>query len=576
MKKSLLIGASLLCAPLMASTLEPVVLDDFQAVSVTPDGKTIGSYLLSTAAFYDVESGDITLFEGDDEVVSYWLGHGNSAAADGTFVGRSSLDGNCSWYKDGEWHALKTFNASLVNLANGITSDGSRICGSLGLQPISTDDTDTPMSVPAVWNRNADGTYGDPVALPYPELDFTGRVPQYVTANCISNDGKTVVGQVVDYGGFMICLIVYTENENGEWTYKCDYASLNPNNREFPEDPGECPMMPQLTDFMTEEELAAVQAAIDEWYAEGTYDYSTYPQYEDFCTEEELEAYNTAYAEWEAIYTVWNEQFTAFMTTYQQCINEGTSLTFNSTAISPDGKVAASGHLLDTYDDNWNPIYKKGTAVFSIEDGEITMSRKTEDKTLPTQVMDDYSILAAQAGQQEPVKAVIYLPGANEATDLRDYLASRNPETATWMNENMIHDVEFFDSSSWTMVTLEDAVCTGSPNAPADLSFFVTHTEITWESADLTGYVASYILPSGEDAAVKGVAGDLNSAVKALKGGKIMISGAAADLNVYDAQGRNVFSAKGANGVIETGLSNGVYVVVANTAEGKQTLKVVF
>ena len=55
-----------------------------------------------------------------------------------------------------------------------------------------------------------------------------------------------------------------------------------------------------------------------------------------------------------------------------------------------------------------------------------------------------------------------------------------------------------------------------------------------------------------------------------------MISGAAADLNVYDAQGRNVFSAKGANGVIETGLSNGVYVVVANTAEGKQTLKVVF
>ncbi|MGM9816106.1 MAG: T9SS type A sorting domain-containing protein [Lepagella sp.] len=576
MKKSLLIGASLLCAPLLASALEPVVLDNFQAVSVSPDGKTVGSYLMSTVQFYDVESGSIETFQGDDEVISYWLGHGNNAAADGTFVGRSSLDGNCSWYKDGEWHALKTFNASMVNLANGITADGSRICGSLGLQPISIEDTDTPMSVPAVWNRNADGTYGDPVALPYPELDFTGRVPQYVTANCISDDGKTVVGQVVDYGGWMICLIVYTENENGEWTYKCDSASLNPNNREFPEDPGECPMMPQMTDFMTEEEIAAVQAAIDAWYEEGTWDYSTYPQYVDFMTDEEKEAYDTAYAEWEAIYIEWDQKFTAFQTTYQQCTNEGTSLTFNSTAVSPDGKVAVSGHLLDSYDDDWNPLYKKGSAVFSIEDGELVMSKKTEDKTLPTQVMDDYTILAAQAGQQEPVKAVVYLPGADEAIDLRDYLASRNTETVDWMNENMIHDVAFFDYSSWTQVVLEDAVCTGSPNAPADLSFFVTHMEITWESTELSGYVASYILPSGEDSAVKGVANELNSAVKALKGGKIMISGAAADLNVYDAQGRRVFSAKDANGMIETGLSNGVYVVVANTAEGKQTLKVVF
>ncbi|MGN0237982.1 MAG: T9SS type A sorting domain-containing protein [Lepagella sp.] len=576
MKKSLLIGASLLCAPLLASALEPVVLDNFQAVSVSPDGKTVGSYLMSTVSFYDVENGTFETFEGDDEVVSYWLGHGNNASAEGTFVGRSSLDGNCSWYKDGEWHALKTFNASLVNLANGITADGSRICGSLGLQPISTEDTDTPMSVPAIWDRNADGTYGDPVALPYPELDFTGRVPQYVTANCISDDGKTVVGQVVDYGGWMICLIVYTQNENGEWSYKCDTASLNPNNHEFPEDPGECPMMPQMTDFMTEEELAAVQAAIDAWYEEGTWDYSTYPQYADFMTDEEKEAYETAYAEWEAIYEEWDAKWTAFMTTYQQCQMEGMTLTFNSSAISPDGKMAASGHLLDTYDDDWNPIYRKGAAIYSIEDGDFTVSKMTTDNTLPTQVMADYTVLAAQAAPSEPSKAVVYLPGADEAIDLRDYLASRNTETVDWINENMIHDVSYYDYNTWTMVTLEDAVCTGSPNAPADLSFFATHMEITWESTELSGYVASYILPSGDDAAVKGVAGELNSAVKALKGGKIMISGAAADLNVYDAQGRRVFSAKDANGMIETGLSNGVYVVVANTAEGKQTLKVVF
>ncbi len=93
------------------------------------------------------------------------------------------------------------------------------------------------MSVPVLWIRGEDGNFGKPVELPYPTTDITGRVPQYVTAIALSDDGSTVLGQVRDYSGRIHYPIVYTNN-NGEWTYSLPAMSLvNPDNIELPKIP---------------------------------------------------------------------------------------------------------------------------------------------------------------------------------------------------------------------------------------------------------------------------------------------------------------------------------------------------
>ena len=133
-------------------------------------------------------------------------------------VGSTTPVGTAAYVKGGEWHLLPVPYPEHTNLAHGITPDGKVICGVVGNDDVSLDATNI-MSLPAVWYLQDDGTYGEPVVLPHPEKDFTGRVPQYVSAISISDDGKTVVGQVRDYRGSMEEPIVYTCNDKGEWSY---------------------------------------------------------------------------------------------------------------------------------------------------------------------------------------------------------------------------------------------------------------------------------------------------------------------------------------------------------------------
>ena len=340
MKKFLLFSAAVLTAASASAqaeaSFEPTVLPEFQGLGISGDSKTLVSELYGKVTLYDIATKQTSVFEDMTGMgMGYSVGNGNFISDEGVIVGADN--DHASYLKDGEWVALSTANPDFSSSANAITPDGSRITGYMGLSKIGTEDTATPMAVPAVWTRNADGTYGEPVALPYPALDFSGRVPQYVIGVCISPDGKTVVGQIRDYSGYACELIVFNENVDGEWEYDTPYSDmLNPNNADFPEWPGEFPAPADPVSFLSGENLEAYNAAYQAWVDSG-YNFDLFPNAEDYMTDEEKDAYHAAQEEYLAAAAIYDEKFAAFMEVFNAVTEVAQPIEFNTLNMNPAG-----------------------------------------------------------------------------------------------------------------------------------------------------------------------------------------------------------------------------------------------
>ena len=190
MKKTLLSLAVLL---LSTSGMAQVTRhhDGFYFDKMSENGKYLATENQGCVFIYDQDRDEyFEFYSSDDAVTEYYaVGIGNSISNDGIVVGGVN-DATCAYYKDGEWHALpvKEENQAL-NLAYAITPDGSRIVGRVGNTGL--DMNSSQMVKPVYWDRNAEGGYDVYHNLPYPQKDFCGRTPQYVTAISVSSDGKT-------------------------------------------------------------------------------------------------------------------------------------------------------------------------------------------------------------------------------------------------------------------------------------------------------------------------------------------------------------------------------------------------
>lgn len=79
-----------------------------------------------------------------------------------------------------------------------------------------------PKQYPFVCTLSEDYEVGEPQYLPLPEKDIFGQEPFAVELTAISNDAATVAGIVISDvpGSGTICYpIVYTKDDNGEWSY---------------------------------------------------------------------------------------------------------------------------------------------------------------------------------------------------------------------------------------------------------------------------------------------------------------------------------------------------------------------
>lgn len=566
--------------------LTPSKMEDVQFTCISPDGKMAGSDLIGRITLVNPQTGEVLYNypETEDDMTQYTLSNGNGQGISNTGVVLCTrYDSDVCWWKAGEFHSLVPLvtDDAVSNGVNGITPDGLTICGYCSLKPMSTDDSPTPMSVPVIYKLKSDGTYTEAIQLPYPARDFTGRVPQYVIATNISADGRVIAGQIQDYSGAMPQPIIWKLKDNDTWEYETLGADLlNPDHVEFPPFPDIEPKQPEAENFMSPDGLAEYNEAYQAYAAAGYTGEA--PEYTDYMTEEELAAYNAAMAKYNEEMAVYQPLADAFNEVWYSFLESGKStfFEFNSTSLSPDGKLLMQMEMKEIPgDDPWSSGFKYGTSVFNLENGKYK-SYGVDRNSQPSQILADGSVIGSvQDGMLGTRRATIYKPAdwnsdaAPEFGWLDEYVKTTTPEIYDWMKANMCAD---FDVEDWAgnVTSYKDVWYTGFPLATPDMNTIVSTQENTFDwNSEATAF--GFCMPLHETSGIRDVAGEGSMTVRAQRGGLLELQGVR-EVKVYDAQGRLVYSAAGVNGSVETGLK-GVCIVRATGTDGDaRTLKVNF
>lgn len=538
----------------------PVVSSGDYFTGVSPDGKYALSTIYEYVAIHDLAAGKKYEYpEG------YYFGNGNAVSNTGIAVGATMDDTACYW-KDGEWKIIESAVGHMMSKADGITPDGKRIVGAASPESF-TGGYDGLMLTPCYWDVDADGNVGNLNPLPCPTVDFAGRTPQYITAIRVSDDGKTIAGQIMDYSGNVCQPIVYRQDGDGNWTYTLvNNDAYHPEGIVLPEDPGEYDLTEK--DFMTEEEWNAYQAAMDAWEEAGTWDFETYPNIRDYMTEEEAAAYDKSYNDWDAKWMAFSDAFYAL-------VEMVPSLTFNNVILSSDGKTYVS----TSQSGNFFSGYSYVPNVFNLTDG--TCKAYSDANLIVTSIADDGTIFAQKSATFEfPVSEAYILPaGATEFVTLYDYFTTANPSLAAWMKENMSHEIEMYEyDEDWneTVYTV-DVMATGVAFTNADMSVVVLGVENTWfdwVNGDPETYVEAYgyvLYPKADLTAIATPSVASKVSAKGLANGSIQFNGEVASATVYSISGSVVCNVKNPEATVSTALPTGIYVVKMVAADGTVT-----
>lgn len=481
MKKSLLLLGVTLAFSLSvnAETEFPSSIEDVRIISVSHNGE----YAVSFGAYGGMKILNLSTWKENSDPYEYYYetdtpGHGKCVSDNGIVVGISEK-GIPEYWKDGEWNSLKLPKEVVgSNLATAITPDGSRICGSLGMSSISMDG-DALMQEPCVWNADGD-EYGMPILLPHPDKDFSGRVPQYITANDISADGKTIIGQVIDAVGMINYPIIYKEDENGEWSYEIVYNNLiNPTGVNLPEFPGDGPIQPSQESFMTPEEIEAYNEAFAA-YVNSQYQLPL-PSYEEYMTEKEIEEYNASMQEFNKENEAWSVAYMKWKTAYQEISENSPGYLFNSILISPDGKnFGCTVEIIEDIPDNTGLEYSVSyhTWVFGI-DSEVIKKYEGPDLHLSCMCNDGVALGSTSVGT--PGNAFVLKDG--QVIDMYSWMKSQNPEYSSWIEKNMIFDYEVYNFETGE-TEYKDEMLTGRGVATPDLSVMILSVENIWNYLD--------------------------------------------------------------------------------------------
>ena len=448
MRKSLLFCAAMgLIAPALVQAAEPTILTEFYTTKMSPDGSVILSQTDGENVIYNVKTGESKPFE------FFYYGTGNCTTPDGNIiVGSTEMDQPVVMV-NGEMLDLSAYSADYGFLSfNAITPNASRIVGLVSNPDMSTETTQVPIYV----DINKDGTPGEIKYLPCPKKDWSGRDPQYITASYISNDGKTILGQVRDYTGQCSYPILFKEGTDGEWSYSLPTESLiNPQKRTLPEDPGEFTgKYVSYEDYMTPEELEAYNAAVAEWYQ--TFE-GDMPNLGDYMTPAEAAAYNEAVDAYNQEAKEYNNKIAAFYDELYAIIDESVFFLQNGFAMDAEGKlIALAADILNL--ETYESIYP--TYTIDLTTGEINKVNDLGDGSWPLarQVLSDGTIIASTpmpsffAERQIPPFTYVLLPGSNDYITIQDHLNTFAPAAVTWLKDNFTKEVLIgadYDYDTW-------------------------------------------------------------------------------------------------------------------------------
>lgn len=558
--------------------VKPFELNEFYAQKISPNGKWLyGATESGEGVLLNTETGKYKAFYEKD------LGCGNVLALDGTAVGQSA-DSNTGKaqamiIKDDKIIDQVMFEKYWYSNIHGITADGTMAVGVVGNDG-STGGIDDVLQtyLPYVAEVDEHGECGNIIILPHPEEDFSGRVPQYSSANWISDDGKIILGQMVDYSGMYIQPIIYRQDESGEWSYFFPTESLfNPQNIDMPQYPGEFDesMEPDPLDYMTEEMQMEFIEDMDFW--EGTYDEDSYPgnNLDYYMTEEEYDKYLIAYDNYVSYIYEYNDKINDYLTAFYHIIDTSVPFLQNGFALNREGTLAAftSRQFVETGASEPETVYC--IYLYDIEKGELKKIGSKYDRIIMGQVLPGNVVIGSTSSEDSPYPlCYVYEPGAEDFIPLEEYMTRNNPAVADWMRENLSFTLMASDSDSgidpYSHSTRADGktFVSGFGVASDDFSVFaIGLPSYLWSTQ--VGY-QTYIFGELPFAGVDTVYGYEDSVVRVIRGGAIAVSGNVTDLTVTDLSGRRLFAVESASGIIETNLNRGIYVVTYTDANGKR------
>lgn len=574
MKKTLLLGIACLAVAggYAQAGVEPKVLEEFYGQKMSPDGKWIYSNPgLGESVIYDLSTDKFYVF------YEIYLGNGNSIANNGTCVGATE-SGQAIVIKGEKNFTPSAFENYWFSTINGITTDATKVVGIVA-NPKSggSDDDDNQMYLPYISDIDADGNCGELIFLPHPSKDFIGLTPQYCSATWISDDGKTILGQLIDNSGMFIQPIYYRQDESGEWSYFLPSEPLyNPEHIVLPEYPGEFDdsLYPEPTDYMTPEKAEEYNEDLEYWRENMSDPNVAYPgdHLEDYMTIEQAMAYNEAVEAYNEYVTEYNEKMFDYLNTRNAIFNSSPSFVQNASALNAEGTVASLTSLYVVDDGGEMPQTLYGAYSLDLVSGKMTEIKTNINGLIAGQVLDGNIFLSSTSAGEYPA-AYVYLPGAEGFIPVQDYFAETNPGAVSWMEEKLVHELApdpIGGSDPYSAGTRADdrmALISGLGMASRDFSVYAG--AVPAYMFDPVLYYLTYVF-DGLSTEVKSISVADNSALKIMRDGVMAISGEVTDLAVVDLSGRKVFGMQNANGVINTNLKRGIYVVTYTDAEGQR------
>lgn len=412
--------------------------------------------------------------------------------------------------------------------AFSVSANGKYIIG--GVSTGTGFSADNLMMEPVIWTLQADGTYTYEV-LPYDKTDFSGRAPQYISAQCITEDGKFVVVQVRDYSGDVVYPIFYTKQDDGTWTRKTFGAGLFWDEEkiaalpEMPVDPSK--EIPNPVTYFTKQDSIDYNKAVDEYSAaldqcqQGILDWSElpeYPQYWMFISEkrDQWVADSTAYMAKANKYT---NDIIDYLEKFQAALYNK-SIAMNQWSMSTNGKYVATAmedkNLRYTYpayfdltgeepqlkliesitDGLASSVSNNGTLIANAPALEYTRNASviniTEKDAQPVPFYDYIAARDAKAGEFLKTNYSFNVPVSNGSGDGGDWGDGGFDEGGLFSAKKNIRPMDY--------VIVPDSIVTGTVSINSDATIFLSFMREEFSNADGISVDRSYIIDLNKDA----------------------------------------------------------------------------
>lgn len=433
----------------------------------------------------------------------------------------------------------------------GASADGSFLAGNVR---IPENGTTRAYTQPVVWYRNQSGEYDVYEELPFNKIGFDNVHVQGAWLLGLSIDGLKLYGRVIDHSGFIYLPVLWerSSTDSHEWTYKelCTDYCFN-KDKPVPEYPQYRPSEPDVTQYYSDEELAAYNKALElykdsvdkaSWTipADQRGPYPTYnpeqhkTDFFDINTADGVERHNR-YAE---AYNKFMDEATAYndsIDTYNERLDEyviyDNRFKIRNMSLSKNGKYMVTTTINET-------------VMINPETEEVTIL-KDADGLFPTGVLDDGTVFIGEKAGIPPFDRVPYVHKNGVLMGFGDWVKEHSEKAYNELMEN-------FPDGHFGVV---------NTNNPEGLTFG------GFNQTGEYGYAGWVMNLSAYDDLTTGItenkiADDVEVSFNSGEG-TIDIAGTdKADVRIYSVNGVCVYNAAGVSGHVSVAsLARGTYVV---------------